>query len=43
MVVCIVLVTSANDNATYHLDKLEGERLAVQIVGKKVKAFKKWK
>ena len=36
------VVTSANDNATYHLTKLDRSRLAVPIVGKRVKIFKKW-
>ena len=35
------LVTSANDNATYHLAELDGSRLAVPIAGKRVKIFKK--
>ena len=35
------VVTSANDNAMYHLVELDGTRLAVQIAGKQVKIFKK--
>ena len=35
------LVTSANDNATYHHVELDGLRLVVPIVGKRVKIFKK--
>ena len=35
------MVTSANDNATYHLAGVEGSRLAVPIEGKRVKIFKK--
>ena len=35
------MVTSANDNATYHLAELDGSRLAVPIAGKRVKIFKK--
>ena len=35
-------VTSANDNCTYHLAELDGTRLAVPVVGKRIKAFKKW-
>jgi transposase InsO family protein len=35
------VVTSANDNATYHLAELDGSRLAVPIAGKRVKIFKK--
>ena len=33
------VVTSANDNATYHLAELDGSRLVVPIAGKRV--FKK--
>ena len=36
------VVTSAKHNATYHLDELEGTRIAVPIVGKQVRDFKKW-
>ena len=35
------VVTSANDNATYHLVELDGSRLVVPIPGKRVKIFKK--
>ena len=31
----------ANDNATYHLAKLDMIRVMVRIVGKRVKVFKK--
>ena len=36
------VVTSANDNATYHLAELDGTKLSVPIAGKRVKIFKKW-
>ena len=35
-------VTSANDNGTYHLAELDGTRIVVPIVGKRIKVFKKW-
>ena len=35
------MVTSTNDNATYHLAQLDGTRLAVRIAGKQVKSYKK--
>ena len=35
------VVTSVNDNATYHLAKLYGTSLEVPIAGKRVKIFKK--
>ena len=35
------VVTSANDSATYHLAELDGSRLVVPIVGKRVRIFKK--
>ena len=35
------VVTSANDNTTYHLAELDGSRLAIPIAGKRVKIFKK--
>ena len=35
------VVTSANDNAPYHLVELDGSRLAIPIAGKRVKIFKK--
>ena len=34
-------VTSANDNASYHLTELDGTRLMVPIAGTQVKIFKK--
>ena len=34
-------VIRVNDNATYHLLELDGTRLAIPIVGKRVKVFKK--
>ena len=34
------VVTSANDNGTYHLVELDGTRMAVPVAGKRVKAFK---
>ena len=36
------VVTSANDNGTYHLAELDGTRMAVPVAGKRIKAFKKW-
>ena len=35
------VVTSANDNGTYHLAELDGTRMAVPVAGKRVKVFKK--
>ena len=35
------VVTSANDNATYHLAELDGTRMVVPVAGKRIKAFKK--
>ena len=35
------MVKSANDNATYHLAKLDGTRITVLVAGKRIKAFKK--
>ena len=35
------VVTSANDNGTYHLAELDGTRMAIPVAGKRVKAFKK--
>ena len=35
------MVTSANDNGTYHLTELDGSSMAVPVAGKRVKAFKK--
>ena len=35
------VVTSGNDNATYHLVELDGSRLAIPIACKRVKIFKK--
>ena len=34
-------MTSANNNATYHVAELEGSMLAIPIAGKRVKIFKK--
>ena len=34
-------MTSANDNATYNLSELGWTRVAVTVVGKWIKAFKK--
>jgi hypothetical protein len=35
------VVTSVNDNGTYHLAELDGTRIAVPVAGKSIKAFKK--
>ena len=35
------VVTSANDNPTYHLVELDGTRLAISIADKRVNIFKK--
>jgi hypothetical protein len=35
------LVTSVDDNGTYHLAELDGTRIAVPVAGKRVKVFKK--
>ena len=35
------MVTTANDNGTYHLAELDGTRMAVPVAGKRVKVFKK--
>ena len=35
------VVTSANDNGTYHIAELDGTRIAVPVAGKRIKAFKK--
>ena len=35
------MVTSANDNGTYHLAELDRTRMAVPVAGKRIKAFKK--
>ena len=35
------VVTSTNDNATYHLATLNETRLVMRIVGEKIKIFKK--
>ena len=35
------VVQSANDNGTYHLAELDGTRMAIPVVGKRIKAFKK--
>ena len=33
------IVTSANNNDTYHLAELDGMRLAVPVAGKRIKVF----
>jgi hypothetical protein len=35
------VVTSVDDNGTYHLAELDETRIAVPVAGKRVKAFKK--
>ena len=35
------MVTSAKDNATYHITELYGTKITVPVVGKRIKAFKK--
>jgi hypothetical protein len=35
------VVTSVDDNGTYHLAELDGTRITVPVAGKRVKAFKK--
>jgi hypothetical protein len=35
------VVTTANDNGTYHLVEIDGTRIAVPVARKRVKAFKK--
>jgi hypothetical protein len=35
------VVTSVNDNETYHLTELDGTRIAEPVAGKRFKAFKK--
>ena len=35
------VVTSANDNGTYHFAELDGTRIAVPVAGKRRKEFKK--
>ena len=35
------VVTSANENGTYHLAELDGTRMAILVAGKRIKAFKK--
>jgi translation initiation factor IF-1 len=35
------VVTSVDDNGTYHLTELDGTRIAAPVAGKRVKAFKK--
>ena len=35
------VVTSANNNGTYHLAELNRTRMAVPVTGKRVKVFKK--
>ena len=36
------VVTSANNNGTYHLAELDGTRMTVPVGVKIIKAFKKW-
>jgi hypothetical protein len=35
------VVTSVNDNGTYHLAELDGTRITVPVAGMRIKAFKK--
>ena len=35
------VVTSANDDGTYHLAELDGTRMAIPVAGKRIKAFNK--
>jgi hypothetical protein len=35
------VVTSVDDNGTYHLAELEETKIAVPVAGKRIKAFKK--
>ena len=35
------MLTSANDNATYHLAELDGTRMTTPVAGKWIKAFKR--
>ena len=35
------VVTSANDNVTYHLAEIDRMRIVVPVAGKRIKAFKK--
>ena len=35
------MVTSTNDNATYHLVELDGTRIAILVAEEHIKAFKK--
>ena len=35
------MVTSTNDNGTYHLAELDGTRMAILVAGNRIKAFKK--
>ena len=37
----LYVVTSASDNALYHLAELDGTRIAIAVVGKRIKSFKK--
>ena len=37
----LYVLTSANDNATYHLLELDGTRISISVAGKRIKAFKK--
>ena len=34
------MVTSANDDTTYHLVDLDGTRMTTSVVGKRIKVFK---
>jgi hypothetical protein len=36
------VVTSVNNNGTYHLAELDGTRIVLPVAGKRVKVFKKW-
>ena len=36
------MVTSVNDNATYHQAELDRRMITIPVVGKRIKAFKKW-
>ena len=35
------MVTSVNDNGTYHLVELDGTQIATPVAGKRIKAFKR--
>ena len=36
------IVRSVNNNVTYHLTELDGTRITTLVVGKGIKAFKRW-